>query len=150
LVTETMLVDGVNVSNKNALEIADLLMELNPSKAYLSVPTRPPTLISAKPPTESTLNNFFQIVSARFENLEYMIGYNSLDHPATGNVGLDLLDLLSFKPMGSFEVRNFLDKHNPGWKVVEMLLKNGEIVETKYLKDKYYLRKINMEYALSH
>jgi len=42
LVTETMLVRGVNDTRECMQEMADFLHALQPSRAYLSVPTRPP------------------------------------------------------------------------------------------------------------
>ena len=147
LITETMLVDGINDHKENAMEIADYLEKLNPAEAYLSVPTRNPTLVSAKPPSESTLNTFFQIINAQVENLEYMIGYNTVDHPLTGNMELDLLNLLSFKPMESSEVQEFLHKFDSDLGTLDVLLKKSEIIETEYLKNKYYLRKIKLAYA---
>ena len=42
LVTETMLVDGVNDSPAQLAEMAEWLAQLAPDVAYLSIPTRPP------------------------------------------------------------------------------------------------------------
>uniref|UniRef100_A0A7J3XXY2 Radical SAM protein n=1 Tax=Thermogladius calderae TaxID=1200300 RepID=A0A7J3XXY2_9CREN len=55
LISETMLVHGLNTSSDDYREIALFLRELNPSKAYISIPIRPPTEPFVKPPTERDL-----------------------------------------------------------------------------------------------
>nr|HID14990.1 radical SAM protein [Anaerolineae bacterium] len=50
LVTETMLIEGLNDDEALVGEIADFLARLNPARAYLSVPTRPPAEGWVRPP----------------------------------------------------------------------------------------------------
>ena len=42
LVSETMLVRGLNDNDGGMKEVADFLRSIEPDKAYLSIPTRPP------------------------------------------------------------------------------------------------------------
>ena len=42
LMTETMLAQGVNDGTKNLEAVAEFLVRLQPDRAYLSIPTRPP------------------------------------------------------------------------------------------------------------
>jgi wyosine [tRNA(Phe)-imidazoG37] synthetase (radical SAM superfamily) len=55
LISETMLVQGLNTSVGCYRDIALFLRELNPSKAYISIPIRPPAEPFVKPPTERDL-----------------------------------------------------------------------------------------------
>jgi len=50
LVTETMLVEGVNDEAGHLMEMADFLGRLVPARAYLSIPTRPPAEAWVQPP----------------------------------------------------------------------------------------------------
>jgi len=42
LITETMLVEGINDEEEELSGIADIAASLSPSKAYIAIPTRPP------------------------------------------------------------------------------------------------------------
>jgi len=50
--TETMLVQGVNDDPAQLRSIRDEISRLAPARSFLAVPTRPPTLSWARPPTE--------------------------------------------------------------------------------------------------
>ncbi len=63
LVSETMLVEGVNDNAKDVLQTATLVSSVNPYIAYISVPTRPPALNLVVPPNELIVNEAYQIFS---------------------------------------------------------------------------------------
>jgi wyosine [tRNA(Phe)-imidazoG37] synthetase (radical SAM superfamily) len=56
LVTETMLVEGVNDGADHLGELADVLAQLDPAWAYLTIPTRPPAEAWVRAPSEETVN----------------------------------------------------------------------------------------------
>jgi wyosine [tRNA(Phe)-imidazoG37] synthetase (radical SAM superfamily) len=60
LVTETMLVAGVNDGEEHLSQVAGFLERLQPDSAYLAVPTRPPAEEWARAPDEGTLNRAYQ------------------------------------------------------------------------------------------
>ncbi len=55
LITETMLVAGINDSRAEAEKIASIIKKIDPAKAYISVPIRPPADPWAKPPSEDII-----------------------------------------------------------------------------------------------
>jgi wyosine [tRNA(Phe)-imidazoG37] synthetase (radical SAM superfamily) len=63
MVTETMLVAGVNDAPSPIEEVAHFVSRLQPATAYLAIPTRPPAETWVRPPDEATLDNAFQIVT---------------------------------------------------------------------------------------
>jgi len=63
LITETMLVDGVNTGGLEA--VAELVARLRPSKAYISVPTRPPAEPHVRPPGAAKLVEAFRAFADR-------------------------------------------------------------------------------------
>lgn len=63
LMTETMLVMGVNDSDDSLKETADFMAKLGPAKAYISIPTRPPAEKWIKSPDEEAINRAYQIFS---------------------------------------------------------------------------------------
>ena len=61
LVTETMLVQGINNDADMLKEMAMFLASLSPDRVYLAIPTRPPAENWVRPPTPKEVNKAFQI-----------------------------------------------------------------------------------------
>jgi wyosine [tRNA(Phe)-imidazoG37] synthetase (radical SAM superfamily) len=59
--TETMLIQGLNDDAEDAERIAVFLEDLNPDKAYIAIPTRPPAEEWVKPADEEAINRTFQV-----------------------------------------------------------------------------------------
>lgn len=141
LVTETMLVKNRNVSEESAAGIADFIHRLNPDKAYFLIPTRPPAISSIRAPNEEELNRFYQIVSGKVLNIEYLTGYEGNAFASTGDVANDLLSITAVHPMREEAVRELLAKNQADWHIVENLLNQGKILETEYDSNKFYIRR---------
>ena len=141
LMTETMLVEGVNDGEKNIAGIADFLIRLRPDRAYLSMPTRPPAEGWAHPPTEETINRAFQILSEKVDHVEYLIGYEGSEFAFTGNVEEDLLSITAVHPMREDAVSEFLKRAKADWAVVHRLVAQDRLVEAQYGGHQFYLRK---------
>jgi wyosine [tRNA(Phe)-imidazoG37] synthetase (radical SAM superfamily) len=144
LVTETMLVDGVDYAGefeRTAVFLAEL-KKLN--RAYVAVPTRPPTENWVKPAREEVVNVAFQIFSEKLgvDRVEYLIGYEGNAFAFTGNVEEDLLSLMAVHPMRDEAVEAFLGKANVGWRIIEKLLREGRLVKLEYEGNRYYMRKL--------
>ncbi len=142
LVTETMLIDGVNDGYEEMENISSFVHGLSPRKSYISIPTRPPAE-NIKPASEDKINAAFQIFEGSKINVEYLIGYEGNAFAFTGNVEEDLLGIMSVHPMRENAVKEFLEKANAGWDVVEKLLKENKIIETEYQGNKFYMRKLS-------
>jgi len=143
LVTETMLIDGINYGDEFE-EIAEFLKELKPDIAYMAIPTRPPAERWVKPASEETINGAFQIFAKALgsDRVEYLIGYEGNAFAFTGNVEEDLLSITSVHPMREDAVEDFLKKANADWSVVEKLLREGKIIELEYEGRKFYMRRL--------
>mgnify|MGYP003874484539 CR=1 FL=1 len=143
LITETMLIDGVNY--KGELEaIADFLSELKPYKAYIAIPTRPPAERWVKPADEGLVNEAFHIFSERlgYEAVEYLIGYEGNAFSSSGDAEEDILSITAVHPMREEGVRELLRRAKADWGVVERLLDEGRLIELEYEGCRYYMRKI--------
>ena len=143
LVTETMLVAGVNDGEEAMRQVADILVRLQPTRAYVSIPTRPPAEPSASAPEEDVINRAYQILSERVENVEYLIGYEGNAFAFTGNVEEDLLSITAVHPMREDAVDTFLARAGADWAVVRRLVAQDQLVETEYGSHRFYLRKLN-------
>jgi wyosine [tRNA(Phe)-imidazoG37] synthetase (radical SAM superfamily) len=140
LVTETMLVQGMGIDADKLKKMADFLVRLNPAKAYLAIPTRPPAENWVRPPAPDEINVAFQIFRAKLDQVEYLIGYEGNAFAFTGNVEEDLLSITSVHPMRESAVREYLKKAGADWSAVPQLIAQSKLVETDYAGQKFYLR----------
>jgi wyosine [tRNA(Phe)-imidazoG37] synthetase (radical SAM superfamily) len=142
LVSETMLVAGVNDGPAQIEAIAHFLGKLRPATAYLAVPTRPPAEAWVHVPDEGTLNRAYQILSATAGPVEYLIGYEGDAFAFTGDVEADLLSITAVHPMREDAVRAILARAGAKWEVVTRLVEEGELVVTLYCGHHFYVRKL--------
>ncbi len=142
LVTETMLVQGVNDGDNHVREVAGFLSRLKPARAYLSIPTRPPAEEWVRPPGEGVINRAYQILSESMGRVEYLIGYEGNAFAFTGDVEEDLLSITSVYPMREEAVSEFLARAGADWPVVHGLIAQGQLIETEYEGRKFFMRKL--------
>jgi wyosine [tRNA(Phe)-imidazoG37] synthetase (radical SAM superfamily) len=143
VVSETMLIGNIDYGDEFE-RIAEFLTELKKlNKAYIAIPTRPPTENWIKRAKEDVMNAAFQAFSKRLgaSRVEYLMGYEGNDFASTGNVEQDLLSITAVHPMREEAVKKLLKKAAVGWQVVEKLLGENKLVELKYEGNTYYLRK---------
>jgi wyosine [tRNA(Phe)-imidazoG37] synthetase (radical SAM superfamily) len=143
LVTEMMLVAGLNDGPAILEETADFVARLQPEVAYLAIPTRPPAEPGVQPPAEEALNRAYQIFSQRLGRVEHLIGYEGNTFSLTGDVEEDLLSITAVHPMRAEAVETFLARAGAEWAVVDRLLAQDQLVETAYQGRKFYVRKLN-------
>jgi wyosine [tRNA(Phe)-imidazoG37] synthetase (radical SAM superfamily) len=142
LVTETMLVAGVNEGEGHLGEIASFLAHLQPSTAYLAIPTRPPAEEWAHAPDEAALTRAYQILSQKVDRVETLTGYEGDAFAFTGDLEEDLLSITAVHPMRQDAVSAFLARAGADWAVVDRLLALDQLVEAEYGGHKFYLKRL--------
>jgi wyosine [tRNA(Phe)-imidazoG37] synthetase (radical SAM superfamily) len=142
LMTETMLIEGLNDGDDCVREVADFLARLQPARAYLSIPTRPPAEEWARPPKEEAINRAYQIVSDTVDHVEHLIGYEGNAFAFTGDIEEDLLSITAVHPMREDAVNEFLTRAGADWSAIHELIDQGRLVETDYGGRNFYMRKL--------
>jgi len=142
LVTETMLVVGINDGEEHLEAVAGFLAHLQPDRAYVSIPTRPPAEPWAQAPAEEVVNRAYHILEKEVAQVEYLIGYEGNAFAFTGNVEQDLLSITSVHPMRQDAVSDYLARADAAWSVIERLVAEGELVETEHDGHIFYLRRL--------
>lgn len=144
LVTETMLIAGVNDSDRNAGQTAEFLARLQPSIAYVATPTRPPAKGSVRPPSSEALLRYFEAFDRQVGRAEYLIGYEGNAFASAGDPAENLLSITAVHPMREEAVDELLKRANADWVLVEGLMREGRIAKIEYEGHKYYLRRPRM------
>lgn len=142
LITETMLIDGVNDDTENLERTAEFIGTLHPEVAYVSIPTRPPARTDIKPAGEEAINQAFQIYSRHIDKVEMLLGYEGNAFAHSGNTENDILSVTAVHPMREDAIREFLEKDQKDWSVIDKLVQEGKLLETEFQGKKFYLRKL--------
>jgi len=141
LVSETMLIARVNDADESIAEIGRFLEKLQPSTAYLGIPTRPPAERWTGAPSERSVTQTYQILSERLSRVELLTGHEGMGFGTTGNVEADLLSITSVHPMREDAVGTLLAGSEADWRLVERLIQGGLLAEIEYRKEKFYVRR---------
>jgi len=140
LVSETMLVGGLNDGERCVAGTAAFLARLQPSCAYLSVPTRPPAEPWVRCPDEGTVTRAYEQVAGVVARVELLTGYEGDAFAFTGDAEQDLLSITAVHPMREEAVAAFLERAGAPWAVVDGLLARGDLAATRYAGHTYYVR----------
>jgi len=141
LITETMLIKGINDDSQNISKVADFLAKVKPDCSYLSLPIRPPADSWVQSPSEEVVNQSYYILKEKLKKVEYLIGYEGNAFAFTGEAKDDILSITSVHPMREDALQDFLKRAKSDWIVIEELLKQDKLVESEYEGKKFYLRK---------
>ncbi|MCW9096043.1 MAG: radical SAM protein [Ignavibacteriaceae bacterium] len=142
MVTETMLVKGVNDNVESIKSTVEFIKQLNPDKAYILVPTRPPAEKFVEPPSEENLNEAYQIFNASINNVELLAYSEGTDFSYSSDAEKELLSILAVHPMRKDAVEKFLNKARSDWNLIENLIANNVLKEVKYSDNTFFVKNI--------
>ncbi len=140
LVTETMLVQGLNDDKETLGATARFIGSLNGSLAYLSIPTRPPALSWVTPPTEEKINQAFYLFQDNGLDTEYLVGYEGNQFAYTGDIETDILSITAVHPMRRDAVYAYLKKAKGKFSAIEKLVDEKKLIVSEYQNQQFYLR----------
>lgn len=142
VVTETMLVKGVNDSVELIKSTAELIKQLNPDKAYILVPTRPPAEKFVVAPDEEDLNMAYQVFNSCINTVELLTGSEGTDFSYSSDVEKELVSILSVHPMRLDAVEMFLARANSDWDLIKNLVNKNVIKEIQYTGETFFVKNI--------
>lgn len=141
LVTETMLVAGINDDEAAAERTATFVARLRPQTAYLLVPTRPTASAAARPPDETAVTRCYEAFRRHVQEVELLTGAESTAFGGTGDAERDLLSTTAVHPMRETAVRELLAKDGASWDVVARLLATRQLTAVEYRGERFYVRR---------
>ena len=142
LITDTMLISGLNDNEQSLCGTADYIASISPDTAYLAVPTRPTTVKGIEGVDELGLLMAHQVFSDRIEKVELLAGPETGEFAHSGNARDDLLAITAVHPMREDGVREWLVKDEASWTLVEQMIAGGEIKMLEYGGSNFYLRPV--------
>ncbi len=145
IITETMLIKNINDDSQNIKKVADFLAELKPSRSYLSLSIRPPADSWVQSPSEEVVNQSYSLFKEKVDQVECLIGYEGNAFAFTGEVEEDILSITSVHPMREEALKDFLKRAKSDWSTILKLINKGQLVETDYKGNKFYIRKFTKE-----
>ncbi len=142
LVTETMLVDGINDNAETLKKTAELVSQINPSVAYLSIPTRPPAIFTVKVPDEP-IDKAYQIFSEKNLNVELLIDFEGTKTGCTGNPIEDIINICTVHPIREDAMQEILKKDHADAGLLNSLIRHRFIKKVKYKSMFFYVRQFH-------
>ena len=139
LITETMLLEGINDSQQAVSSVADFLEEIQPSVAYIAIPTRPTAEVAISPPAEEKVVQAYTLLAEKLKCVETLLGYEGNDFAFSGDLEQDLLSITAVHPMREEAVNTLLHKAGMGWDLIQALLDNNKLKKVEFAGDNFYV-----------
>lgn len=143
LVTETMLIKGINDHEAALSANAQFLKLLNPSIAYLAIPTRPPAFKNTLPPDEAGVVQAYQVYTKEGIKTELLTGYEGNAFTSSGSFSEDMLSITAVHPMREDAVRALMERSQATDDDLNSLILQQLITCVVYNQATYYLRKFH-------
>lgn len=140
LITETMLVNGLNDSDSEIKGVATFICEIKSSKSYIAIPIRPPAEKWVKPPDHDVLNRAWQVFDSMGIDAELLTGYEDAATGYTGNAYEDILNITAVHPLREDAVHLLLRNDNAEFSVVESLISQHLIRTSVYNGKRFFIR----------
>jgi wyosine [tRNA(Phe)-imidazoG37] synthetase (radical SAM superfamily) len=142
LVTETMLVGGVNDDEARVGRIAALVARLRPATAYVATPIRPPAESWVEEPAMSSLVAAYKALAESTGSAELLIGYEGNRFAVTGRAAESLLEITAVHPMREEAVDELLARTGASREVVRRLVADGRLVRLRHAGHTFYVRRL--------
>jgi wyosine [tRNA(Phe)-imidazoG37] synthetase (radical SAM superfamily) len=142
LVTETMLVAGVNDELGHLRELALVLQTLEPDIAFVAVPTRPPAEPWVEPPSTDRMVTAWAMLRERLPRVELLTD-TVYDPPArTGELEEDVLAITAVHPLDEHQLAVLSGGSGNGLEVAEQLVADGWLERTEWRGRRFYTRAV--------
>ncbi|MDH4337252.1 MAG: radical SAM protein [Candidatus Krumholzibacteria bacterium] len=140
LVSDTMLVDGVNDDEPNVTGVANFLAEIAPSRSFVGVPTRPPASTGVSPASDAALERAGVIMKERLKNVVVLPTKEMGRFIRAGDPVEDLLGILAVHPMREAAARAYLADAGTDPALIDQLLLDGRVGRRQYQGEVFFVR----------
>jgi len=141
LITETMLVSGVNDMIDPIDATAEFICELDPNIAYITVPIRPPSENWVEIPSDEHILKVIERFTSRKIRTVPLTEKEYGDFTYTGDVKSDILAITSVHPMREESVMEMLERSGDEWGMIEDMIDKGNLTKREYGGIRFYRRR---------
>lgn len=141
LITETMLLSGINDLPGELEATAGFLQKIQPSQAYIAIPTRPTSDKEVQAPSASRLTDAYETFSRYLNNVQLLTGFSEDAFLSTSNPQEEFLNIVAVHPMRHTAAIKYLEKMGNANEILENLIRNQVILPVSHGGEIFYLRK---------
>ena len=138
LLTETMLIHGINSEENELRKIASFINKLSVDTSYLSLPIRPPAEKFVHPATKETIDLTTRIFHENNIPIQINSEYEGSNLSYLNDLEQEILSIASVHPIREEGIQELLQKAHADWCVIEALIKKGKLKETTYKNKRFY------------
>ena len=143
LASETMLLAGLNDSEKAIQSLGHFLSGAGIPLAYLAIPHRPPAVSGVHGPDEQVVTRAYQILAAQGIEVELLTGYEGEDFASAGDFQRDILAITAVHPLRESAVRTLAEKTGADMSIVVNLVQSGELRRVEHMGELFYIRRFH-------
>jgi len=140
LVTESMLVAGVNDGEDDLEALTEFLAEVRPTVAYLGVPTRPPAEWWVRSAASADVVRAHAGLASRLPQVELLIGEPAESVAPSNDVERDLLAITAVHPLDEAGVIELGGGRAEALEIAADLVARGRLEEAKYRGRRFFVR----------
>lgn len=141
IITETMLLAGVNDDVWNLEATGRFLKKINPKRAYIAIPTRPTSERWVAAPDAKILTLAYEIFSQHLKSVELLTGFPEEDFATSENPIDELLNITAVHPMRRSEALKFLQRSGGNVDLLDNLVEEEKLLSIDHRGEVFYLRK---------
>jgi len=142
LVTETMILAGVNDAPAEIEAIARFVGGLRPAAAQLNSPVRPPADPTQHAASHATLQEAGRVFAEEVERVELLGRGETGGFASVGRFESDLLGLTAVHPLREDQLIALVANSGGSWDAVERLLAEGCVVRREHGGERFYLNQM--------
>lgn len=143
MISETMLVKGVNTERGELEKVSEVISELEPDKAYISMPIRPPAENWVAPPSEEELVEAYEIFAEVLGRsvVELLTGYEGPDFTLMDDPAESLIRIASIHPVRlDYALQALSEKVCNPREFIEELLRMKKLSIVSYRGESFLVR----------
>ena len=142
LVSETMLVAGINDTEDALASTARFLRDAGISRSYLSVPLRPPAVKDIRLPDEQAIARAWEIFSVAGVATELLTESEGDAFAFSGDLRKDILAITAVHPLREAAMRALVEKSGASMTEVDALIAAGELKAVAHAGEIFYVRRL--------
>ncbi len=140
LITETMLVKGMNDSIELLYKTAGFIKEIRPEKAYILIPTRPPAEANTRSPEDRILSAAHEIFNNSIGKVELLVYHEGNNFSFFSDTEIELLSIIAVHPMREEAVKEFLYKSDYSWDLIINLINKNILRKIEFSGNTYFVK----------